>query len=77
MRLSSGSQVNAGESSIHRNVQSRDVDLGKMFVDLATAMDSGHLLPIDDRQLQRSGELRVDATLGRARIHQRGKLVHW
>jgi len=74
MKLSSGSQVNAGEWAIHRNTQGRDVDLCKMHVDIAASMDSSHLLPIDERKLQRSGERRVDATRGRARIHQRGKL---
>lgn len=74
MRLSSGSQMNAGEWAIHRMAQGRDVYLGKMYIHLAAAMDSSHPLPIDNGQLQRSGERRVDATLDRARIHQRGKL---
>ena len=75
MRLSSGSQVNAREYAVHRKTQGRDIDLGKMHIYFVTAMGSSQRLPIDSRQVQRDGERRVYATLGRARIHQRGKLL--
>ena len=52
MRLSSRSQVNTGEYAMLRNAQGRDVNLGKMHVDVAASMDTSDRLPIDDREVQ-------------------------
>ena len=70
MRLSSRGKMNPGKPPEEHLANVRDVDSGKMHVDLIRTMNPCHSLPTDNRQPQIHGESGIDTATRRTRIHQ-------
>ncbi len=73
--LPSCSQMNAGEHAIDCKAQGRNENLGEMHVDFTLAVDSGHILTIDNWKFQCGSETGIDTTREGARIHQSGPSI--
>ena len=70
MGLPSCSWMDARKHTKECRLEVRYVDTSEMHVEVIGAMDPGHSLPTDDRELQLHGEGRVNATIEGACIHQ-------
>ena len=56
VRLAPRRQVNPGERTGHGHLESRNMNLGAMHVDLVLPMDTRHDLTVNDGELQLYGK---------------------
>lgn len=68
--LTSADEIDGGEHSVNRKIQSGDVYLSQVHVRQSASVDSRDGPSISDRQVQLSGEEVIDAALRRARIDE-------